>query len=146
MSTSSTEPRAAPSTAPATKGANSDHTMWRSPNSVRVRLLKICTIPCTGMMAKVGISPGITEMSRMPPPRPTTAAVVEATKVTRMRKSSDTVVPAGVQGPAGPCSRTTGLRSVPMWLISTATTSPSFMFSVAPSVPIHSTSPGTRVR
>src|SRR5678815_5665700 len=30
--------------------------------------------------------------------------------------------------------------------ISTSTTSPSFMFSVAPSVPIHSTSPGYSVR
>ena len=39
-------------------------------------------------------------------------------------------------------SRTTGLRSTPMSVISTSTTSPSCMFSVAPSVPIHSTSPG----
>jgi len=39
-------------------------------------------------------------------------------------------------------SLTTGLRSTPMPGISTSTTSPSFMFSVAPSVPIHSTSPG----
>ena len=42
-------------------------------------------------------------------------------------------------------SRATGLRSAPMSLISTPTTSPSFMFSGSPSVPIHSASPGHRV-
>ncbi len=39
-------------------------------------------------------------------------------------------------------SRATGLLSVPMLLISTSTRSPCFMLAVAPSVPIHTTSPG----
>ena len=45
----------------------------------------------------------------------------------------------------GHLSRTTVLRSTPMSLISISITSPSFMFSPAPSVPIHKTSPGYRV-
>ena len=45
-----------------------------------------------------------------------------------------------------PPSRTSGLRSVPMPVISTSQTSPCFMSAVAPSVPIHTTSPGYRVR
>ena len=43
-------------------------------------------------------------------------------------------------------SQFTRLLRVPMSLISMSQTSPSFMFSVAPSVPIQSTSPGTSVR
>ena len=43
-------------------------------------------------------------------------------------------------------SRTTGLLSVPMPLISTSIRSPCFMLAVAPSVPIQMTSPGYSVR
>ena len=43
-------------------------------------------------------------------------------------------------------SHWTLFRSTPMSLISISQTSPSTMFSVAPSVPIHRTSPGIRVR
>jgi hypothetical protein len=43
-------------------------------------------------------------------------------------------------------SRTTGLRNVPIPVISTSTVSPCFMFAVAPSVPIHIMSPGYNVR
>ena len=39
-------------------------------------------------------------------------------------------------------SRTTGLRNVPMPVISISTVSPCLKFSGAPSVPIHTTSPG----
>src|SRR5271166_3008617 len=39
-------------------------------------------------------------------------------------------------------SRTTGLRRVPIPVISISTTSPCLTFSGAPSVPIHTTSPG----
>ena len=45
-------------------------------------------------------------------------------------------------GPDVSPSRTTGLRSTPMPGMSTSTTSPCFMFSGAPSVPIQITSPG----
>ena len=41
-----------------------------------------------------------------------------------------------------PYSPTTGLLRVPTPVISTSTTSPAFMFWVAPSVPIQTTSPG----
>src|SRR3984957_17551948 len=55
--------------------------------------------------------------------------------------------PSGLSltGPYLP-SRTTGLLSVPIPLISISIRSPCFIFAVAPSVPIHTTSPGYSVR
>ncbi|MEZ5504395.1 MAG: hypothetical protein R3E50_17670 [Halioglobus sp.] len=82
------DPSQAPATAPRANAGMMPGSMVRQPNAARDTLLASCVTACSGRIAAAGTNPGITAISKMPPPMPMTAARPEVRKTMGTNSSS----------------------------------------------------------